>query len=611
MRWTSFLHQLRERKLVQWALGYLAGAWVIVEFADLMTDTFGWPVAVLRVLTILLAFSFLGVVVFAWFHGEKGHQRVPRAEVLLLAVIAAAALLTAWRVGAPPVEVTTVSSGAGAAADERDVTPLAAQPADERKSIAVLPLANLSADTANDYFSDGITEDIIARLSQIESLRVISRTSVMQYKGTEKTIPQIGQELGVEYVLEGSVRRDGDKVRIVAQLIDARTDEHVLVRTYDRDLESILAVQAEVAEEIARALEAELSPSVLADLRGPARVDPEAYSLYARGRQMTASDNPEERAHGTELLTRAIERDSTISVAYGALAEALAPPPPLSVDPTPDVPPPPAVENVMRRVITAHGRAPEVQTFVVRRAMQDWDFEAAEAAAKRAIEANPNYAAAHHSYGMLLARTGRYEEALQHLKAAQSLDPRSASVHEGLGEVLYAMGRFDEAIAALREAIDLEPRSVAAHVTLGLAHQARGQQAAAEAALRRASELSDNSVPVQGYLGYVLATAGKTDEARDILRNISRSESRRSGSAAAAQIHAALGETDEALDQLRRAVGLRSVVLLSPAINRMLEKLHDLPEFEQIMRSGPPGPTGPQGRTGTGPIPPRRDTTRR
>ncbi|MGH7554686.1 MAG: hypothetical protein ACREMQ_16915, partial [Longimicrobiales bacterium] len=241
MHWASFWRELKQRKLVQWGLGYLAASLVLVQFADFLSDTFAWQPAVLRVMTVILGFAFLAVLVVAWYHGERGHQTMRPSELLWLALIAIAAGLTSWRLAQPPVQAADLAANDLVG----DVTPVQSMN-DARKSVAVRPFSNIGEDPANEYFSDGITEDIIARLSQVSGLRVISRTSVMQYKKTDKTIRQIGQELGVEYVLEGSVQRSNDDVRIIAQLIDANTDEHVWSGIFDRQIQDILAVQGEV-----------------------------------------------------------------------------------------------------------------------------------------------------------------------------------------------------------------------------------------------------------------------------------------------------------------------------------------------------------------------------
>ncbi|HEV2122232.1 MAG TPA: hypothetical protein VGW38_05595, partial [Chloroflexota bacterium] len=241
----SLVDRLKEHKLVQWALAYLAGAWVMLQVAGELRDTFAWPPVIVRAFTVLLAVGFLAALVLAWYHGEKGAQRVSGPELLMLTallVIAGVAVAFVGRADESPTATITGSADPPAAPMEI--------PAD-RESIAVLPFINMSGEQENEFFSDGITEDILTNLSQIRGLKVISRTSVMQYKGTQKSLRQIGEELGVGHVLAGSVRRAGDRVRISAQLINARTDEHLWAERYDRQLKDIFAIQSEIAEQIA------------------------------------------------------------------------------------------------------------------------------------------------------------------------------------------------------------------------------------------------------------------------------------------------------------------------------------------------------------------------
>jgi tetratricopeptide (TPR) repeat protein len=381
-------------------------------------------------------------------------------------------------------------------------------------------------------------------------------------------------------VLEGSVQRHEDRVRITAQLIDARNEGHLWADSYDREVRDILAVQSEVAEVIAGQLSAELTPGTLAELRDTAQVDPEAYNLFLQGRQIARSEEPAEVAKGVELLGSAIARDSSMVGAYTALAEVLVPTT-IGLGEAPLPPEPPAIEGALNRALATHPRA-EIHTFVARRAIEDWDFEKAEAAARRAVEANPNYARGQHWYGLLLARTGRQSEGLEHLRAALSIDPRSPQLNADLGELLYAMGRFDEAIAQLQETLALDSTSASAYLNLGLAYSAIGQHDQAVAALRRAAQLERGNPTVQGYLGFVLADAGQTEEANRILHDMENS--RRPPASAIAQILTGLGQAEQALQWLEKAANERSSILLSPRVVRSFDELRDDPRFERIMK---------------------------
>jgi TolB-like protein/Flp pilus assembly protein TadD len=568
----TLLRRLKERKVVQWGLLYLAGAWVLLQFADFLGDTFDWPVVSMQVLLVLAAFGLLGILVLAWYHGDRGHQRMTTVEVLLLVVIAAAASAATWQVGVRGIASASAGGGTGAGTGNA-LVPVSDEPVDPR-SIAVLPFANFGGAQEDEYFSDGVTEDIIAQLARIDGLRVISRTSVMQYKGTSKTVRQIGEELGVAAVLEGSVRRSGDQVRIVAQLIDARTDEHLWAETYDRGVQDVLKIQADVARRIAQALEAELSPVQMAEL-SEAEIDPEAYSLYLKGRELANSEAPEDAARAAELFSEALGIDSTFTFAYSALAETMSAvgvrvgqeTSGAVVVATPDV------DSIMRVALAKVPRAPEVQTYAVRQNLGRWNFEQAAEAGRRAVQQNPNHAPARQAYANVLSRRGEYDAALRELEQARALDPHSPSILSDLGEVHFAAGHFDEAIRQLRATVQRFPDHVDARINLALAYRAQGRNEEALAELRRAAERSPESPVVLGMLGQLLAEAGQPEEARRILGELMQ-RGRPTPPVAVAQIYSGLGEHDEAVRWLERAARERSATLVNPRWNRLLQEMH-------------------------------------
>jgi serine/threonine-protein kinase len=559
--------RLRQRKLVQWGLFYLAGAWVLLQFADFLADTFDWPAVAMQVLLVVAAFAFLGVLVLAWYHGDRGHQRMTTTEILILIAISSAASFSTWQVAVRVDPAAASPDGAAGADDAAGFTPVGNTNADPR-SIAVLPFVNIGASDEDRYFSDGITEDIIAQLAQNDALRVISRTSVMQYRDTEKTIRQIGEELGVAVVLEGSVRRSGEEVRIVAQLIDARTDEHLWAATYDRNIQDILKIQADVAQQIAAALEAELPPVQVATM-SEREVDPEAYNLYLRGRELANSELPEDAGRAAEMFSQALRIDSTFTHAYTALAETMVPAVVMGLgDVDVAVAGIPNVDSIVRMAIAKAPQAPEVQTAVVRRELERWNFDGALDAARRAVAASPNHAPARHALGMILARRGDYAAALRELAQARRLDPHSAAISSDLGEVYYAAGRFDDAIRALRSTLERSPRFAEARLNLALAYQAKGQHADAIRELRQAARDAPDNTVVLGHLGQLLAQSGETAEARQILDRLMEPR-RRVPASAIAQIHAGLGEDEEAARWLERAAREHSAALVSPRSNRV------------------------------------------
>jgi serine/threonine-protein kinase len=586
----TLLRRLKERKLVQWGLFYLAGAWVLLQFADFLADTFDWPVVAMQVLLVVAAFAFLAVLVLAWYHGDRGHQRMTTTEGIILIAIASAASFATWQVAVR----TDAADGAGAAAGAdapSAFVPVGNTDADPR-SIAVLPFVNIGGDEEDAYFSDGITEDIIAQLAQNDALRVISRTSVMQYRDTEKTIRQIGEELGVAVVLEGSVRRSGDQIRIVAQLIDARSDEHLWAETYDRSIQDILKIQADVARQIAAALEAEFPPVQMATM-SQQEVDPEAYNLYLKGRELANSEEPEDMSRAAEMFSQALEIDSTFTFAYTALADAVVPANVVDLEELrASFARIPNVDSIVQVAIAKAPQAPEVQTVVIRRELERWNFEGALEAARRAVAANPNHAPARHALGMVLARRGDDAAALRELAQARRLDPHSADIRSDLGEVYYGAGRYDDAIHELREVLERHPRHVEARVNLALAYEAKGQPEDAIRELRQAARDAPGHPLVLGHLGQQLAQAGDTAAAREILGELMRRG--RTPASAIAQVHAGLGHGEEAARWLERAARERSAALVSPRANRVFSRLHlDSATTRRIWMAPPPPPAQP------------------
>src|SRR5258705_4158612 len=274
----EFVQRLKQRKLVQWAVAYVAAAFALIQGLDIVAQRFSWPDSIERTLIIAACIGFFLAMVLAWYHGERGAQRVTGTELLIIVLLVSLGAFFLWRFAAgsrAPI-VTSVSSVAPVAITE--------------KSIAVLPFENLSEEKQNAYFADGVQDEILTDLARIADLKVISRTSIMQYKsGIARNLREIGQQLGVAHLLEGSVQRAANRVRVNAKLIDARTDAHLWAQTYDRDLADVFAIQTEIAKTIADQLQAKLSPSEKAAIELPPTADVVAFDLYTRARTLLLS----------------------------------------------------------------------------------------------------------------------------------------------------------------------------------------------------------------------------------------------------------------------------------------------------------------------------------
>ncbi len=436
------LQRLRERKIVQWAVVYLAGAWLFLEALGFVADNFGWPTYITRSAIIIAAIGFLAVLVLAWYHGEKGRQRVSGAELLMIAALLAIAGMLLAILG-PGEDAATTS----------EVAVMAPAVEGEKRAIAVLPFDNFSPNPGDAYFADGMHEEIITRLSQISELKVISRTSVMQYREVRKPVREIAAELGVDFILEGSARKAEDQVLLTVQLIDARKDEHLWADKYDRDLTAgnLFAIQSDVAERVAAALEVELTASERQRIERRPTESLTAYDLYLLGRYYwnQASEEGLKRAIG--YFEQAIEYEPDFARAYAGLADSYA----LATQGWGLAP-----KEVFPKAREAATRALELDSTLAEahaslgyvRMLFDWDWEGAETAFKRAIDLNPNYAPAHHWLALCYSARARHGEAIEEMKQALALDPLSPYTNLNMGWVLYVSRQYERATEHMRRA---------------------------------------------------------------------------------------------------------------------------------------------------------------
>jgi TolB-like protein/Tfp pilus assembly protein PilF len=464
-----------------------------------------------------------------------------------------------------------------------DVTRIDARALDP-KTIAVLPFDNLGGDEDDDYFSDGITEEIIANLSGIRDLKVVSRTSVMVYKDQKDNVRRIGLDLGAGSVVEGSVRRADGRVRIVAQLIDARTDEHLWADKYDRSLEDIFAIQSDVAESIAAALEAELSPSEVARIGKKATDDMEAYDAYLKGRFLANLRTEDTLRSSLTFLQSAIERDRLFSLAYAGLADSLLllglynAESPEHVMPRSKA----AAQNALR-LDPSLGEA--MTSLACVRSIYDWDWPAAEIDFRKAIDANPRYPTAHQWFAMNhLAPRGRFEQARHELARALELDPLSQVLESSRAFLLHLEDQQEDAERVLRKVLTAEPGFALAHFFLGNVLDRQGRYEEALECYEATERMRGRATDVLAALGETAARAGQSDRARAVRDElVAAGEERYVSPGRIAQLCAALGEMDEAFEWWSRAVDLRAVDLIWLKVLPTLETVRSDPRFGQLV----------------------------
>lgn len=456
-------------------------------------------------------------------------------------------------------------------------------PGGELPSIAVLPFLNMSPDDDNEYFSDGLAEELISALSKIEHLKVASRTSAFRFRDSDLDIRQIGEELGVASVLEGSVRKAGDRLRISAQLVDVGDGYQIWSETWDRGIEDIFAIQEEIACSIVERLKVRLADS--GDLIAPPTRSLEAYNLFLKGRYFWNRRTDDDFLKARSAFEGAVREDPLYAPAYAGLADSYAL---LGIAEYGVLAPQqamPRAKKAARKALDIEPGLADALTAVAHvEAFYDWNREQAEATFREAMEADPDYPFAHHWYACMLAAMGRHEEAVAEERAARERDPLSLIINKNVGTVLYYGRRYDEAIAEYEEALELDPDFVRTLLYLGIACEQVGRHEEAIEHLERAVHRSGRNAVCLMALGHAYGTVGKTERAREVLRELdTMREDRYVPALSFALVRLGLGEADVALDFLERAHEERSSWMLSLRCDPWFDPLRSEPRFRKLV----------------------------
>ncbi|MGA8501412.1 MAG: tetratricopeptide repeat protein [Candidatus Sulfotelmatobacter sp.] len=453
------------------------------------------------------------------------------------------------------------------------------------RSVAVLPMQNLSNDPDQEYFVDGMTDELITDLAQLHDLKVVSKTSIMQYKGTRKPLPQIGRELGVDAVVEGSVLRSGDRVRITAQLIRTATDRHIWAEAYDGDLKDVLSLQARVAEEITNQVKLNLSAEETGRLRRPRAVNPEAYDLYLHGRYAWNQRNVQGFHQAIEYFNHALEKDPEFALAYSGLADCHT----LLTLYGDGVGNMAEAEAAAEKALQLDSTLAEAHTSLAAvKVLHDWDWQGAEQEFRRAIELNPNFARAHHWYGnLLLGPEGRHEEAIAELERARELDPLSLIVNADVGFGYYLAGRYEPALQAYRKVLALNPNFIPVRFYLSKYYRQTGQY---DSWLKesvendRLSGFPDRGQSLQRLYaqGGFRATMEKMARSAE-LGSLTRPKPFRIDSCSSAEANAALGRNAAALNALEDCYRWSEPALIYLKVDPVWTNLRSEPRFQDLL----------------------------
>ncbi|MCX6234956.1 MAG: hypothetical protein NT175_09590 [Bacteroidetes bacterium] len=450
-------------------------------------------------------------------------------------------------------------------------------------SIAVLPFTDLSPEKDQEYFCDGMSEELINVMTQIPELKVVARTSAFSFKGKEIDVRDIGEKLNVKTILEGSVRKSGNQLRISAQLIDVNNGYHLWSQTYNRELKDVFAIQDEIASAIITALKNRLLPEEKERIEKKQTENMEAYQLYLKGRFYWNKRNREGFERAIQYFNQAIEKDSSYAIAYAGLADVYITmggyffmAPKESGD---------KAQVAARKALALDETLAESHTTLATIFKNDWDWTNAEKEFKRALELNPNYPTGHHWYGEFLVEMGRFNDGLSEIKKAQELDPLAPILYVVMAYFLAGMHRYDEGIQQIMKAFEIDQNFSTAHAVLGQLYLLKGKGGDAILEVRKAIELSDSSLEYIAYLGYTYGLLGQKEEAKKILRKFEQLEKQQYiSSYLIGALYLGIGEKDQAFVWFNRAIEKHDYGMLYLKIDPNFDPIRGDPRFVELMK---------------------------
>jgi serine/threonine-protein kinase len=578
----NFFAELKRRNVYKVAVAYAVVSWLLIQAASILLPTFEAPAWVMKVLVLVIIFGFPVALVLSWAfeitpEGIKLESEIEPNKSI--------ARRTGRKIVALTIALAVVAAGLFVYQLVRSKPDTSGSPASAtiaNKSIAVLPFDNLSRDPDNAYFCEGVQDEILTRLAKVADLKVISRTSTQHFKSTPDNLPQIAKQLGVAHILEGSVQKASDQVRVNVQLINALTDAHLWADTYDRKLTDIFAVESDIAKTIAETLQARLTGSEKSSIAKTPTVNPEAYELYLKGRFFAEKRTGADLRKSIEYYDQAIAKDPGYPLAYVGLADSHLLLTAYGAISTKEAASP--ARAALKKALALDDSLAQAHASSGLLANLELDLNRAITELERAIQLNPNYATAHHWIALPLMAIGQSDRAIVEGKRAIELDPLSLICNADLAWVYFNARRYDETEAQARKTLEMDPRFYVAHYYLGEALQFKGKLTDATAEYQKSFE-SNNDPFSLAMLGQAYARQGKTDEARKVLARLrEQAKSQYVSPYAFAVVLTALGDKAHAIDELEHGYDDTGFYISLIKVDPLFDDLRGDPRFDALVR---------------------------
>jgi TolB-like protein len=576
----NFFAELKRRNVYKVAVAYAVVAWLTIQAASIFLPAFNAPQWAMQIVILILVVGFPIALAFSWAFEITPEGIVRESEVQADESVTHH---TGRKIVALTIVLAVIAAGLLIFQLVRARSTWSSAATTSNKSIAVLPFDNLSGDPQNAYFSEGVQDEILTRLAKIGELKVISRTSTQRFKSAPDDLREIARQLGVENILEGSVQKANDQVRVNVQLINALTDAHLWADTYDRKLTDIFAVETDIAKTVADVLQAKLTGSEQHVIAARPTENAEAHQLYLKGRFFWNKRTGSDLKKSIDYFEQAIAIDPSYALAYAGVADGYVFLPGYTAGAPRDCYP--KAMAAAKKALELDDTLAEARTSLALAIWYyDFDFSQANREFQRAIELNPNYAIAHQQYGNnTLSALGRFDDAIAEGKRAIELDPLSLVINADLGADYYFARRYDEAIAQLRKTLEMDPGYYYAYVTLGEALEMNGAPESAIAEYQKARALNDDPF-VLGVLAHIYAASGNKTEALKILGQLKElSKQRYVAAYTFALVYLGLGDKEQALHWLEQGYQDRAGADIGwIRVDHLLDPMHGDPRFEAL-----------------------------